>query len=63
MLPSELRQLEVEANAIFDVYRRHYFDSGISSVYFFESNDPDSFGATFLIHKGSSSCFLRMLLL
>jgi len=53
--PSErLRQLEVEANKLFDVYRKLYFEGGHSSVYFFET-DSDSkdggYGATFLIHK------------
>jgi len=49
----DLRALEVEANAIFDVYRRMYFNGGYSSVYFFETteNDENAWGATFLIHK------------
>jgi len=53
-LPSErLRKMEVEANLLFDVYRKLYFEGGFSSVYFFETDDksPTSFGACFLIHK------------
>lgn len=53
-LPSQkLRQLEIEANNIFDVYRKMYFEGGFSSVYFFnvEEKDDDSFGACFLVHK------------
>jgi capping protein beta len=49
----DLRALEVEANAIFDVYRKMYFNGGHSSVYFFETveDDADAWGACFLIHK------------
>jgi len=53
-LPTQrLRQMEVEANEMFDVYRKLYFDSGQSSVYYFNTDDKEekSFGATFLIHK------------
>jgi capping protein beta len=53
-VPSDrLRALEVEANHIFDIYRKLYFEGGISSVYFFDTDEKDekSFGATFLIHK------------
>jgi len=50
-----LRKLEVEANDIFDTYRRLYFEGGVSSVYFFvtdkEDKDSKNFGACFLIHK------------
>ena len=49
-IPANLRDMEKEANAIFDIYRHQYFNSGLSSVYFFEPED-DLFGATFLIHK------------
>jgi len=51
--PARLRNIEVEANKLFDVYRRMYFDTGHSSVYVFETDDKngDSFGACFLIHK------------
>jgi len=49
---SDLRALEVEANAIFDVYRKLYFNGGVSSVYFFETaeDDVNAWGACFLIH-------------
>jgi capping protein beta len=48
-----LRALETEANAIFDIYRRQYFEGGFSSVYFFDTEEksPTSFGSCFLIHK------------
>jgi capping protein beta len=50
-----LRDLEVTANALFDTYRKLYFDTGHSSVYFFETDEAkstdDSFGACYLIHK------------
>jgi len=51
--PERLRKMEVEANLLFDVYRKLYFEGGYSSVYFFETDDksPTSFGACFLIHK------------
>ncbi len=49
-IPENLRKMEIEANRIFDVYRHQYFGAGLSSVYFFESEDS-LFGATFLIHK------------
>lgn len=49
----DLRVLEVEANQIFDVYRKLYFNGGYSSVYFFETAEDDAgaWGATYLIHK------------
>jgi len=53
-LPTQrLRQMEIEANDIFDTYRKLYFESGQSSVYYFNTDDKDekAFGATFLIHK------------
>jgi len=53
-LPSTaLRKMENEANEIFDVYRKLYFEGGVSSVYFFNTDEKDSkaFGACFLIHK------------
>jgi len=48
-----LRALEVEANKIFDVYRKMYFEGGYSSVYFFDTEERDdkAFGSCFLIHK------------
>jgi len=48
-----LRKMEEEANDIFDVYRKLYFEGGQSSVYYFNTDEKDSkaFGACFLIHK------------
>jgi capping protein beta len=49
-----LRELETEANSLFDIYRKLYFDSGFSSVYFFDTDEDtqsESFGACYLIHK------------
>jgi len=50
---AKLRAMEVEANKLFDIYRKQYFDAGYSSVYFFDTEEKDdkSFGACFLIHK------------
>jgi len=45
----ELRQLEVEANETFDIYRDLYFEGGISSVYCW--NLDDGFAACILIKK------------
>jgi len=53
-LPSQaLRKMEMEANDIFDTYRKLYFEGGQSSVYFFNTDEKDSkaFGSCFLIHK------------
>jgi len=53
-VPSDrLRKMEVEANNLFDVYRKQYFEGGYSSVYFFDTDEKSStaFGACFLIHK------------
>lgn len=49
----KLRELEVQANHLFDIYRKLYFEGGFSSVYFFETEDGDSssFGTCWLIHK------------
>jgi len=51
--PDRLRKMEVEANMLFDIYRKLYFEGGYSSVYFFETEDKSAsnFGACFLIHK------------
>lgn len=54
--PSDsLRDMEVQANALFDVYRKLYYEGGYSSVYFFDTDtnasDARNFGATFLVHK------------
>lgn len=49
----KLRELEVAANKLFDIYRKLYFTTGFSSAYFFETDEKDDmgFGACFLIHK------------
>lgn len=49
----KLRVMELEANKLFDVYRKLYFESGVSSCYFFETDESndENFGACFLIHK------------
>ncbi|QCE08036.1 capping protein [Vigna unguiculata] len=53
-LPSlKLRQLEVEANDIFAIYRDQYYEGGISSVYMWE-DDNEGFVACFLIKKDGS---------
>ncbi|RZC64771.1 hypothetical protein C5167_008452 [Papaver somniferum] len=57
-----LRQLEIEANDVFAVYRDHnciccaklndrYYEGGISSVYMWEDEDNEGFVACFLIKK------------
>jgi capping protein beta len=52
---AQLRKMEMEANDIFDTYRKLYFETGVSSVYFFttdkDEKDSKNFGACFLIHK------------
>lgn len=50
---AKLREMEVSANHLFDIYRKLYFEGGFSSVYFFETEEGDSngFGACWLIHK------------
>jgi len=45
-----LRDLELKANQVFDVYRRQYYESGVSSVYMWELGDSNFAGA-FLVHK------------
>lgn len=46
---SKLRQLEVQANDVFDVYRDMYFEGGISSVYCWDLDD--GFACVVLIKK------------
>jgi len=46
---AELRQLEVEANETFDIYRDLYFEGGISSVYCWDLEE--GFAACILIKK------------
>ncbi|KAK8921058.1 putative F-actin-capping protein subunit beta [Platanthera zijinensis] len=53
-LPSaEMRKLEIEANAIFSVYRDQYYEGGVSSVYVWE-DDRQGFVSCFLIKKDGS---------
>jgi len=51
--PSQtLRQLEIEANKVFDVYRHQYFEGGVSSVYMWDLDQAmGSFAACFCIQK------------
>ncbi|KAF8698612.1 hypothetical protein HU200_034855 [Digitaria exilis] len=46
----EMRNLEIEANEVFSVYRDQYYEGGISSVYIWEDED-NGFIACFLIKK------------
>jgi capping protein beta len=50
---ARLRAMEEPANQLFDIYRKLYFETGYSSVYFFDTEDKSqtAFGACFLIHK------------
>jgi len=51
----KLRQLEVEANKVFDVYRHQYFEGGVSSVYMWDLDENvGSFAACFCIQKESA---------
>ncbi|KAG8046193.1 hypothetical protein GUJ93_ZPchr0010g7732 [Zizania palustris] len=45
-----MRNLEIEANEVFSVYRDQYYEGGISSVYIWEDEDK-GFIACFLIKK------------
>lgn len=47
---SELLQLEQKANEIFYRYAHLYFDSALTSVYFFDT-DYEGFGGCFLVKK------------
>ncbi|KAM7514642.1 hypothetical protein LguiA_004225 [Lonicera macranthoides] len=49
----ELRDLEIEANDVFAVYRDQYYEGGISSVYVWE-DENEGFVACFLIKKDGS---------
>ncbi|KAI1296640.1 F-actin-capping protein subunit beta [Halotydeus destructor] len=50
-MPSErLRQLEIDANAAFDMYREMYFEGGVSSVYLWDLDH--GFAGVILIKKG-----------
>jgi capping protein beta len=48
--PERLRQMEIEANELFDAYRELYFEGGTSSVYLWDL--PEGFAGCFLIKKG-----------
>jgi len=50
---SNLRELEVEANKVFDIYRHQYFEGGVSSVYMWDLDDG-GFAACFCIQKDAS---------
>lgn len=47
---AELLQIEQKANDVFQRYATLYFDSAITSVYFFDT-DYEGFGACFLVKK------------
>eukprot|EP01084_Bolivina_argentea_P206132 352007_1 len=48
----KLRQLEIEANKVFDVYRHQYFEGGVSSVYMWDLDESvGSFAGCFCIQK------------
>ncbi|ODQ79889.1 hypothetical protein BABINDRAFT_13490 [Babjeviella inositovora NRRL Y-12698] len=52
----ELRELEVFANASFDVYRDLYYEGGVSSVYLWDQGDgleSDGFAGVVLLKKDS----------
>ncbi len=52
--PSDrLRQAEIEANALFSIYRELYYEGGTSSVYLWElgEDNPDGFAGCFAIKK------------
>lgn len=53
-LPSKgLRELEVQANEVFDIYRDLYYEGGVSSVYCWDLDD--GFAAVILIKKTQDS--------
>jgi F-actin-capping protein subunit beta len=54
-LPSKpLRDLEVQANEVFDIYRDLYYEGGVSSVYCWDL-DAGAFAAVVLIKKTQDS--------
>jgi len=54
-LPSkQLRELEVQANEVFDIYRDLYYEGGVSSVYCWDL-DGGAFAAVVLIKKTQDS--------
>jgi len=49
-----IRNMEVLANKLFEIYRKLYFGAGsVASVYFFDTDERDTstFGACWLVHK------------
>lgn len=48
---AKLRQLEIEANACFDVFRELYYEGGVSSVYLWELESGSGFAACVLVKK------------
>jgi capping protein beta len=51
----QLRNLEIECNAVFDVYRHLYFEGGVSSVYMWDLEQRDGFAACFCVQKEAKS--------
>lgn len=45
-----MRKLEIKANAVFDEYRRLYYEGGLSSCYFWDKEDG-GFATAWLIRK------------
>jgi capping protein beta len=55
-VPSDrLRELEEQANSVFDAYRKLYFEGGLSSVYLWDLEEGKSFAGCFLIKKSTES--------
>lgn len=51
LFPSKyLRELEIKANCLFDEYRRHYYDGGLSSTYVW-NKDNETYGVAFCVVK------------
>lgn len=51
-MPSpQLREIEVQANEVFDIYRDLYFEGGISSVYLWDQKGSPGFAACILFKK------------
>eukprot|EP00656_Telonema_subtile_P003519 TRINITY_DN11600_c0_g2_i1.p1 TRINITY_DN11600_c0_g2~~TRINITY_DN11600_c0_g2_i1.p1 ORF type:complete len:279 (+),score=73.19 TRINITY_DN11600_c0_g2_i1:49-885(+) len=50
MPSASMRDLEVRANDVFSIYRELYFESGVSSAYFWEVDDS-TFASAWLIKK------------
>jgi len=50
MPSAHMRDMEVRANDVFSIYRELYFESGVSSAYFWEVDD-ETFASAWLIKK------------